>query len=265
MSVRPAAASPLASENAPRTFANMLLASSMRARGQLVPPDLQISSGAPRQQAPLPGTVPNRFPGFSASDFVPSLFDEAPEPEVATARPRSEPTLQALRMQANLLRKDLEDVVAGINVHLAAGRHLRSWPILPGEIFNGPSGNFLMATCNVFQASPCNTMLLPTLPAGVEFFKLPRHPLFVSSNVIRTASTRVNALRTRFALQEKSQTRSERQTTDHRDAMVKALHADVQSMITEIAVSTFGQAAWDTHACLFNEELTRKSPDGSAA
>lgn len=286
---------------APRTFANMLHESSLRARalrqqtlleyaapfGKVEPfvnleapvvaaiqkpaqlePLANVQWARPRpvvvrnNPAPIPPVQTAVLPLITLPENVIPRFDQAVRiaPKVPqVAKSAVSPTMQALRIRGNELRKALELKVAEANAELPRGCHLRAWPILPVETFMGETGMFLMIACELFEASPANTMLLPTLPNGMAHFGLPRHPLFASDDLKQDAVRRVTQLCKRMAAQNMrvagAISRGNVDALYKRSEYAQSYVIELQGILKDLAVQTFGLAAWETHKRHFKTTL----------
>jgi hypothetical protein len=149
--------------------------------------------------------------------------------------------------------------VSAMNLYLPTGSHAMAWNIVPLELFQGELGRFLMIACDFHAYSPANTMLLPTMPSGVQYLNLPRHPMSVSNTHLQIAKTQISLLRDRVA-------------GEHRRANLALQNGDVSQIygrsdsktiyckelahiVKYVAISQLSTSAVHTHASLFQVTL----------
>jgi hypothetical protein len=90
-------------------------------------------------------------------------------------------------------------LVTQVNAQQPAGCHVMAFAILPIELFTGEVGRFLMMACDFYSHAPCNTLLLPAMPAGAAQLQLPQHPIVTSYLQQSDAKAKILQLRTRVA------------------------------------------------------------------
>ena len=180
-------------------------------------------------------------------------------PVVARSQPELSELPNAITLKAVDLQRRLHLLVAHVNRTLPAGCHVLAWSILPKDIFEGELGRFLMIACDFYPCGPENTLLLPAMPDGVEYLKLPRHPLTTPATHIADASQRVRKLRQSVM-------------ADHDRALKALRNGDPTQMFQsserwvsyrqelaktgrDIAETAFGQNIWEEHESRFRKLL----------
>jgi hypothetical protein len=186
-------------------------------------------------------------------------------PTVAAPPPVQAIKLAALEVPSTVRQKavDLQRrqqlLIAKVNRTVPPGCHVLPWSILPKEIFEGEVGRFLMMACDFHVYGPENTMLLPAMPAGVQYSNLPRHPLVQSDVHTADAKRQVGMLRLKVN-EEHARTTLALQKGDltqmFKSVDRQALYRQELSRINRnIAVAKFGQRVWDLHEKRFRAQI----------
>jgi hypothetical protein len=105
----------------------------------------------------------------------------------------------AVRQKSLDYQQRLQRLVIQINQNLPQGCTVLPWQPVPITVFEGELGKFMIMACDFHAHGPANTILLPALPAGVEYLNLPRHPFMVPERHTAYAKQLVMQLRDQVA------------------------------------------------------------------
>jgi hypothetical protein len=152
-----------------------------------------------------------------------------------------------------------QHLVSHINASQPSGCHVMAYPILPHEVFSGDIGRFLTMACDFYSHGFANTLLLPAMLAGVEYFKLPQHPHTPPEVQTSESQARILQLRTRVANEHNrvaaALARGDVELLFKKNNNRPDYKQELASICRSIAIKSLGLSAFVTHESRFGSEL----------
>jgi hypothetical protein len=210
-----------------------------------------------RAERPLPPIVVAKSPPI----MVPSALPVAPTPVITERVVKTDlvevPT--ATRVKAIDVQRRQQLLVSNLNLQHPKGCHVMAFALLPVDLFQGELGKFLMMACAFHAHGAANTMLLPALMEGSEYFGLPKHPLVAEKGALNDAVAKIKGLRQRVVV-EHQRAASAMQSGDlsrmfDRTQRQAEYRQELSSITRSLAIALFGQQAWETHETRFRTTL----------
>lgn len=173
------------------------------------------------------------------------------------------PTQTAAQAKSDVLKRELDALVASVNDELGGVCTVLPWAMVPWSVWNREPAEFMMGTCDFYPASRWNTMLLPADAASAERLGLPVHPRTPIDGLEDAAAKVFTELSEAYAAEQANATRASGRKGPQGLATTASGPIEVRAQAVGIARhfghAVFGDAAAQRHHELFREILWSKA------